>query len=99
MTMDIERVANVWESLTYTPEEAMNMTMRSHLLLAVGDVVKGWDLPQAQAAARLRITQPRLNDLLRGRIAKFSLDALVNLTARAGLVIHLNVQAVGQAAA
>jgi len=45
--------------------------------------VKGWNLPQAQAAARLGITQLRLNDLLRGRISKFSLDALVNLTARA----------------
>jgi predicted XRE-type DNA-binding protein len=99
MTMEIERVANVWESLTGTPEEAANMTMRSQLLLAVGDTVKGWSLPQAQAAARLGITQPRLNDLLRGRIAKFSLDALVNLTARAGLVIHMDVQTAGQAAA
>jgi predicted XRE-type DNA-binding protein len=97
--MEMERVANVWESLTDTPEEAANMTMRSHLLLVVGDAVKGWNLPQAQAAARLGITQPRLNNLLRGRIAKFSLDALVNLTARAGLVIHLDVRDTGKAAA
>jgi predicted XRE-type DNA-binding protein len=99
MTMEIERVASVWESLTDSPEEEANMTMRSQLLLAVGDAVKSWNLPQAQAAARLGITQPRLNDLLRGRISKFSLDALVNLTARAGLVIHLDVQGTGQAAA
>jgi predicted XRE-type DNA-binding protein len=99
MTMEIERVTNVWESLADSPEEAANMTMRSQLLLPVGDAIKGWDLPQAQAAVRLGITQPRLNDLLRGRIAKFSLDALVNLIARAGLVIHLDVQGTGQAAA
>jgi predicted XRE-type DNA-binding protein len=97
--MEIEQVANVWDSLTDSPEEAANMTMRSQLLLAVSDAVKGWDLPQAQAAARLGITQPRLNDLLRGRISKFSLDALVNLTARAGLVVRLDVQEAGQVAA
>lgn len=96
--MEIEQVANVWVSVTDSPEEAANMTMRSQLLLAVSDAVLGWKLPQAQAAARLGITQPRLNDLLRGRISKFSLDALVNLTARAGLVVRLDVQEVGRAA-
>ena len=57
------------------------------------------NLPEAQAAGRLGITQPRLNDLLRGRIAKFSLDALVNLSVRAELAIHLEIHAVGRAAA
>jgi len=99
MKMEIEHVANVWESLTDSPKEAANMTMRSTLLLAVGDAVKGWGLPQSQAAARLGINQPRLNDLLRGRISKFSLDALVNLTTRAGLVVHMDVTGGEQAAA
>jgi predicted XRE-type DNA-binding protein len=97
--MEIERVSSVWESLTETPEEAANMTMRSQLLLAVGEAVKAWALPQAQAAAKLGITQPRLNDLLRGRIGKFSLDALVNLSTRAGLTIQLDVKAAGKVAA
>ena len=97
--MEIEQVTSVWDSLTDSPEEAANMTMRSQLLLAVSDAVKGWNLPQAQAAGRLGITQPRLNDLLRGRISKFSLDALVNLTARAGLVVRLDVQEARVAAA
>jgi predicted XRE-type DNA-binding protein len=97
--MEIERVANVWESLTDSPEEAANMTMRSKLLLAVGDAVTSWGLPQSQAAARLRINQPRLNDLLRGRITKFSLDALVNLSIRAGLSVRLDVADANQAAA
>jgi predicted XRE-type DNA-binding protein len=96
--MEIERVANVWESLTDNPEEAANMTMRSQLLLALSDAVKGWGLPQSQAALRLGINQPRLNDLLRGRISKFSLDALVNLTTRAGLVVHMDVREADQAA-
>ncbi len=97
--METKRVANVWESLTESPEEAVNMTMRSTLLLAISDTVKSWELPQSQAAARLGLTQPRLNDLLRGRITKFSLDALVNLTVRAGLVVHVDVVGAGQEAA
>lgn len=97
--MEIERTASVWRSLTDTPEEAANMAMRSQLLLAVGDAVKAWALPQAQAAAKLGITQPRLNDLLRGRIGKFSLDALVNLSTRAGLTLQLDVRDAGGAAA
>ncbi len=97
--MKIEHTPNVWESLADSPEEAANMTMRSQLLLAVSDAVKAWDLPQSQAATRLGINQPRLNDLLRGRISKFSLDALVNLTVRADLVVHLDVTDRKQAAA
>lgn len=97
--MEMERVTNVWDSLAGTPEEAANMTMRSQLMLIIGDTVKGWNLPQANAAAKLGITQPRLNDLLRGRIAKFSLDALVNLSVRADLTIHLDVRGNNKAAA
>ncbi len=97
--MEIERVASVWDSLTDTVEDAANMTMRSQLLLAISDAVGAWALPQAQAAAKLGITQPRLNDLLRGRIAKFSLDALVNLAAHAGLTIQLDIRDTGRAAA
>jgi predicted XRE-type DNA-binding protein len=89
--MEIEYAANVWESLTESPEEAANMAMRSRLLLAVSDAVKGWELPQSRAAARLGVSQPRLNDLLRGRVSKFSLDALVKLTTRAGLVVRLDI--------
>ena len=48
-------------------------------------------LSQAEAAKRLVITQPRLNDLLRGRIDKFSLDALVDLASRAGLSVHVKI--------
>jgi predicted XRE-type DNA-binding protein len=82
--------------LTDSPEEAANMTMRSKPLLAVGDAVAGWGLLQSQAAARLGINQPRLNDLLRGRVTKFSLDSLVNLSIRAGLAVRLDVAAADQ---
>jgi len=60
-------------------------------MLAVRKVVDGWTLTQTQAAVRLDISQPRLNDLLRGRIDKFSLDALVDLAARAGLTVKVRI--------
>jgi predicted XRE-type DNA-binding protein len=81
----------VWDALEPSPEDAANMTMRSNLLIAIEQEVKGWNLTQADAARRLGITQPRLNDLLKGKIAKFSLDALVELAGHAGLIVRLDI--------
>ncbi|MDE2361117.1 MAG: XRE family transcriptional regulator [Hyphomicrobiales bacterium] len=89
--MERQSFANVWDALEDTPQEAASMSMRSSLLIAVEQRVRGWNVTQAKAAKRLAITQPRLNDLLRGRIANFSLDALINLAALAGLVVRLDI--------
>jgi predicted XRE-type DNA-binding protein len=64
---------------------------RSCLLIAIREVVDGWDLTQAEAAKQLGVTQPRINDLLHGRIDKFSLDALMNLATAADLSIEWRV--------
>jgi predicted XRE-type DNA-binding protein len=85
--------ANVWEALTNTPEEAAAMTARSQLMSALTDVVERWNLTQAAAAKRLGITQPRLNDLLKGRFHKFSLDTLLILARRAGLKVEIRIAA------
>jgi predicted XRE-type DNA-binding protein len=82
---------SVWDALEETPEEATNLRLRSELLMAVCNAVRSWQLTQSQAAKRLGVTQPRLNDLLRGRIGKFSLDALVTLSERAGLTVRVEV--------
>ena len=71
--------------------DAANMKARSDVMIAIRDVVEKWKVTQAEAAKRLEITQPRLNDLVRGRIDKFSLDALMNLAARAGLSVRVKV--------
>jgi predicted XRE-type DNA-binding protein len=86
-----KKFANVWDAIEDGAAEAANMAMRSDLLIALGERVRSWDLTQAEAARRLGITQPRLNDLLRGRIANFSLDALVGLADRAGLKVRLDI--------
>jgi predicted XRE-type DNA-binding protein len=82
---------NVWDALSDSPEEAASMTMRSNLLIAIERRVRSWKLTQAAAAQRLGVTQPRLNDLLQGKIAKFSLDTLVDLAAKAGLSVRIKI--------
>lgn len=82
---------SVWDALEDTSTEAENMKLRSSLMIAIGEAVAAWQVTQAEAASRLGVTQPRLNDLLRGRIGKFSLDALVALAARTGLVVRLEI--------
>jgi predicted XRE-type DNA-binding protein len=86
--MDVQSFDSVWDAIEDAPEWAANMRLRAELLTAVEQAVRSWGLTQAKAAERLGTTQPRLNDLLRGKIAKFSLDARVELSARAGLVCH-----------
>lgn len=90
--MAIEYYDSVWDVIEDTPEEALNMRLRSELMAKIADRVREWDITQKQAANRLGITQPRLNDLLNGRINKFSLDALVNLTGPAHFRIELEIE-------
>ena len=63
------------------------------LMMAIEDFTKKLDGTQADKAALLGITQPRLNDLLKGKIHKFSLDMLVNIATKAGLSVEMNVKA------
>jgi predicted XRE-type DNA-binding protein len=90
--MKVEAFENVWDALEDDPAVAANLTARSNLMMAIEKAVKSWDLSQARAAKRLGLTQPRLNDLLRGRISKFSLDALMMIATKAGLSVKLQVK-------
>jgi len=90
--MKAKTFANVWDALSDSPEEAATMKIRSDVMIAITDTVQGWATTQARAASRLGVTQPRLNDLLQGRINKFSLDALLTLAARAGLKVKINIR-------
>jgi predicted XRE-type DNA-binding protein len=89
--MKMERFASVWDAIEPTPAEAAAMKARSELMMAIEGAVERWNVTQAQAAKRLKITQPRLNDLLRGKINKFSLDALVELAGHAGLKVSVKI--------
>lgn len=89
--MKSQTFSNVFDALAATPGEAATMKARSELLSALKARVRAWDLPQEVAAHRLGMTRPHLDDLLRGKMGKFSLDALVSLTAVAGLELHIRV--------
>ena len=89
--MKKRRFASVWDAIEPSRGKAANMKARSEMMIAIRETVNGWDVTQAAAAKRLGLTQPRMNDLLRGRIDKFSLDALMNLATRAGLAVRVEV--------
>ena len=75
--------------LADTPEEAANLTARGMLMIAIEQRIREEGWTQTEAAARLHLTQPRVSDLLKGKINKFSLDALVNMLAPVGLAIDV----------
>jgi predicted XRE-type DNA-binding protein len=90
---EYQEFASVWDALAETPEEAANLTARADLMIQIAELVKknGWT--QAEAARQCGVTQPRINDLLRGRIARFSLDALVNLATALGQRVRIEIEA------
>lgn len=89
--MKKQRFANVWDAIEPTSSEAASMKARAEMMIAIRETVAAWGVTQAAAAKRLGLTQPRMNDLLRGRINKFSLDTLMNLATRAGLAVRVEV--------
>ena len=70
--MKEQRFKSVWDAIESSPTEAANMKARSDVLMAIRKVVDGWDVTQAEAARKLGINQPRMNDLLRGKIGRAS---------------------------
>jgi len=90
--MTSEIYENVWDALADTEQEAANLKLRSSLLYEIRTVVQGWNVSQDEAGKRLGLTRPRTNDLLRGKLAKFSLDALVNIAASAHLHVELTLK-------
>lgn len=92
-TTNPDRFASVWDALSDTAEEAANLKVRAELMRKIATLVqdKGWT--QAVAAEHCGISQPRINDLLRGRIGRFSLDALVNIASALGQQVHVELEA------
>jgi len=89
----IESYDSVWDALADTPEEAANLRARAELMQKIAVIVaeNGWT--QVEAAKNCGVTQPRINDLLRGRVSRFSLDALVNIATAIGRRVHVELEA------
>ncbi len=88
----VEEFTSVWDALADTPAEAANLRLRSALMRQIAAVVEKSGWTQAEAAKRCGVMQPRINDLLRGRISRFSLDALVNIAAALGRKVTVAVE-------
>ncbi len=90
---EIESYTSVWDAIADTPEEAANLRVRSELMDKITAIIEENKWTQDAAARHCGVTQPRINDLLRGRISNFSLDALVNIAAALGRSVHVELEA------
>jgi len=81
----------VWDAIEKDPAVAENMRMRSSFMMAIQQYIKKTGMSQEKAAQVLGITQPRVSDLMRGKIDLFSIDALTNMAVALGLKIELRV--------
>ena len=89
----IDQYENVWDALADTAGEAANMRAKTELMRQIADIIKKQTLTQTEAAKLCGVTQPRVNDILRGRISRFSLDAWVNIAAALGQEVHIELKA------
>ena len=85
---------SVWDAIENTPEKAENLKLRSTLMMALKAHLARADLSQAQIAKLFGVTQPRVSDLMRGKIDLFGLDALVNMASAAGLRVEMKIRKV-----
>jgi predicted XRE-type DNA-binding protein len=83
---------SVWDALADSPEQAANLRARAELMQQIAAIVKKRGWTQAEAARHCGVTQPRINDLLRGRVSRFSLDALVNIATAIGRRVHVELE-------
>ena len=90
--MKRERYASVWDAIEDDPAVAENLKLRSSLMVALKRRIQREGLTQAQAAKLLGVTQPRISNLMRGKINAFSLDLLVGMATTAGLRVTIRVQ-------
>lgn len=89
--MSTQKFGSIWDALEDNPEVAENMKLRSILMMALCRHVERSGASQSDVAQALGVSQPRVSDLMRGKINLFSLDALVGMAVAAGLRIEMTV--------
>jgi len=93
MTKNSKTYASVWDAIADTPEQAANLRARAELMQQLAELIQAEGWKQVEAAERCGVTQPRINDLLRGRVSRFSLDALVNIATALGRRVSFDLEA------
>jgi predicted XRE-type DNA-binding protein len=87
-----ETFTSVWDAIADTRAQAANLRARAELMRQIAAIIRAQEWKQAEAAAHCNVSQPRINDLLRGRVSRFSLDALVNLATALGRRVHFELE-------
>ena len=82
---------SIWDAIEEDAVKAANLRLRSQLMMEVSEFVQQSQLTQVAAAKKLGITQPRLNDILKGRIEKCTVDRLVNMLTAVGYTVNLKI--------
>ena len=90
--MTEQTFSNVWDAIEDTPQQAASMRAKSELMQALEQTIRQRGMTQQDAAALFGVTQPRISDLMRGKIGLFSLDALMDMAATAGLDPHIVIE-------
>ena len=85
--------ASVWDAIADTPEVAANLRVRVDLMREIAAIIEGNGWTQVESARQCGVTQPRNKSLMRGRISRFSLDALVNVATALGRRVHVELEA------
>lgn len=91
-TAQVQTYTSVWDAIGDTPAEAANMKLRAKVMMALAEHIAAQGWSQAEAARQLAVTQPRISDLMRGKIGLFGLDTLVNMLDAAGLRLQVCVE-------
>jgi predicted XRE-type DNA-binding protein len=89
---------NIFADLGFPPEEAGNLFVRSKLMIEVRCIIQDRRLKQKKAAELFGVSQPRISELMRGRINEFTIDSLVNMLAHAGLRVDVSIRAADEGA-
>ena len=88
---DKQRFKSVWDAIEDTPQQAASMRARSELMMNLTEVIRERGMTQGEAATLFGVTQPRISDLMRGKINLFSLDTLIDMAATAGMRPTVNL--------
>ena len=83
--------SNVFADLGIAQEEAAKLKIKARLMVDLSEWIRHRNLTQAEAAQVLGVTRPRVSDMVRGKITKFTIDALVDMVERTGRHVHLDV--------
>lgn len=89
----VKQYESVWDALEDDPVRVVNLKLRSELMQTITEQIKQKGMKQTEAAKLLKITQPRVSALQKGKINEFRLDTLVDMAHRLGLHVSLKVAA------